>query len=55
MALTLKLKDGSIRTVAKGPRDKAASKAAKARRLEASQKGKTNIGNPIPKGGAKRK
>ena len=54
MAFTLKLKDGSVKVVCKGARNKAKSKEAKARRLAASQKVKTNVGNPRPKGNEKK-
>ena len=56
MAFTLKLKDGSVRIVAKGKRDKSKSQAAKARRYAASQKGKTNLPeNMCPRGPAGRR
>lgn len=42
----LVLRDGTIKTVNKGPRDHSASQAAKERRMVASQKGRTNVGNP---------
>lgn len=51
---TLVLKDGTIRGIGKKPRDKSKSKEAKEKRMEASQKGKTNVGNPRPKGNEKR-